>query len=235
MIVAEKKTTAVRSRKAGAPLHLLSVTFHHHLEARDIHHFSAAFAANSGWKEHDKGYPLIQFQVHDGRASVMAINEGARRLRLALQPSALKKFTLQGKHFPLSIKERQEEHGFRIRVLPQKQMVPYRIYRCLPLDSDNYRKYKKLFSFRERLLLLEHLLEVSLLNVLNATGQPRPASPKVKAIIHQVDHVTDLKAFGNPYVAFDMTFSTNVELPDRIGLGQKCSIGYGWIFRKKEP
>jgi hypothetical protein len=235
MIVAEKKPATVRRRKAGAPLHLLSVTFHHRLEARDIRHFSAAFAANSGWKEHDKGYPLIQFQVHDSRASVTGINEGARRLRLALEPSALKKFTLQGKHFPLSIKERQEEHGFRIRVLPQKQMVPYRIYRCLPLDSTNYAKYKKLISFRERLTLLEHLLEVSILNVLNATGQPRPASPQVKAVINQVDHIVDVPAFGKPHVAFDMTFSTNVELPDRIGLGQKCSIGFGWIFRKNEP
>lgn len=103
----------------------------------------------------------------------------------------------------------------------------YRIRRWLPLNAENYRKYREIEECTERISFLENILIANLLSFAKGIG------------IHiETEIQCKLSSLSEPYpvinkhvklMAFDVEFKTNMSLPDYVGIGKNASIGYGIV------
>jgi hypothetical protein len=176
-------------------------------------------------------YPLINYRIQNQAASLFGINEGAEAIDKLLRTKAFKEFRINGSPQPLHIFERQENSAFILSVLPKKQVYTYRIYNYLPLTPDNYRLYKTLPDFIQKVQFIEKLLANHLIAFANAVNWKIPANRRLEVSIQDMDRIKKTEVLDIPMMAFDMVFSCNALLPDRLAIGRKAAFGYGWLYR----
>lgn len=238
-------------------LHTLSITFNLPLKYEHIEAFRGAIAQAAGLDDelfhnhrndrsdqHDQNpetdttlpstyhqrYPLIHYRIHDGRASLMGINQGAVSIERLLRSGALKNFTVRGRRRPLEVVQRFQNQHITLDFVDEGQPWPcYRLYHYLPLTPDNYRQYKAFPTFTDRIQFLEKILANHLVAFARAVDwtftQPLQVS------IYDIDRVKKRPVLGTPMMAFDLVFTTNAHLPDRLAIGRKIAFGHGWFFR----
>lgn len=168
-------------------------------------------------------YPLIQYKRIQGKAAIVCLKEGTE---------AIGQFFSEGT-FTLNIGNRLVKMELE-SVLPRKcliqtwnSMFKYRIRRWLPLNSENYQKYKVMESISEKISFLEGILVANLLSFSKGMGIYME-----KEILCKLTSLHDpflIKNKGVKLMAFDIEFITNMSLPDYIGIGKNASIGYGII------
>lgn len=203
------------SQFRGAILHLLganpNVLFHNHTE--DNYRYS---------------YPLIQYKRIKGKAAIVCINNGTEEIGQLFS------------HGPFDIHIGNTPMTFEIeKIHPSKTLIKiwnsrfrYRINKWLPLNSDNYKKFAQLDGIAEQIIFLENILNGNILSMLKGLGihleQPL------------ISHITDISSpylIENKHVkmtAYNIEFTTNISLPDYIGIGKNASIGYGIVTQIKE-
>lgn len=207
--------------------------------------FRGAFAALAG-REHDvfhnhdndagsdreykHRYPLVQYRVHDGRAAVVGINEGADGLERLVKGRALEQFEMNGYAVPLEVVHSRKERGLSVAVLPGDEGRVYRIYHYLPLGPENYRDYKGLPSLVDKVRMLERLLQNHIVSMALGTGGVLGKDDVVQVVLQDIDRVQKVKVLGTAMMAFDVVFRVNVELPEGIGLGRKVAFGFGAVW-----
>ena len=170
-------------------------------------------------------YPLIQYKRLHGKAAVVCVDNGVDVIGqfLTCMPEELKIGTRV-------IKPKVE------RVIPSRNLVQiwdsvfkYRISRWIPLNGENYQKYKETEGMAERLLLLESILKGNLLSFLKGLDIYMEKELTVK--ITSMDEPYLISNKGVKLMAFNACFVTNLSMPDNIGIGKNASIGYGVITR----
>ena len=231
-------------------INTLSLTFNLPLHHEEIEFFRKGICAIAG-KDNDlfhnekleaerddpakyiERYPLIQYQVHGGKASVIGINEGAQALDCMERKGLLKAIKMPGHGRPieLGLIERRQDNNFALGKPTKSKSYNYRIYGYLPLNRENYKAYKGLADMKEKITLLEKLLGNHIISFSYGVGWEIPPEKKLKVSIIDLDRVKKLSVLGADMMGFDMVFSLNTLLPDRIGLGRKTAFGYGWIYR----
>src|SRR5207249_899377 len=89
-------------------------------------------------------YPLIQYQVHEGRASILGINQGADALAQLEKNNLSGEFRMPGNKNIISLKvtDRRQDSGFAMKMLAKNKTCVYRIYGYVPLNPENYAMYK---------------------------------------------------------------------------------------------
>lgn len=168
-------------------------------------------------------YPPIQYKQIGGRAAIVYVEEGIDHIEPLL--SAV----------PHSILIGSDERDCRMETIkPQETPVSihgglrsYRLHNWLPLNSENYIRYRRMGSLVERIQLLERILKGNILSFLKGVGI---------RVEEQIEvHITDiLRQEAVTYkmvelLALDIAFRANISLPDRIGLGKNASIGCGLL------
>ena len=125
------------------------------------------------------------------------------------------------------------------RIVPAKILMQtwkspfsYQIYRWLPLNKVNYKKYQETEGVIERVILLEAILKGNLLAMLKGLGIYLEDELKVK--ITNISESYILHNKGIALMAFNADFNCNLSIPDNVGIGKNASIGYGVIHRKKK-
>lgn len=203
------------SQFRGAILHLLgtnpNVLFHNHTE--DNYRYS---------------YPLIQYKRIKGKAAIVCINNGTEEIGQLFS------------HGPFDIHIGNTPMTFEIeKIHPSKTLIKiwnsrfrYRINKWLPLNSNNYKKFAQLEGIAQQITFLESILNGNILSMLKGLGihleQPL------------ISHITDISSpylIENKHVkmtAYNIEFTTNISLPDYIGIGKNASIGYGIVTQIKE-
>lgn len=173
-------------------------------------------------------YPLIQYKRIGGKAAIICIEEGADVIGQFLS------------HETGYVKiGRREAKCETDRIAPARILMQiwnhpfsYRIFRWLPLNKENYRKYQETEGVIERVTLLEGILRGNILSMLKGFD-----------IYLEDELVVNITNLSEPYVlhnkgiglmAFNADFKCNLSIPDNIGLGKNASIGYGVIHRKKK-
>lgn len=128
-----------------------------------------------------------------------------RPLTLAVADLRLQQYTLQA-----------WEHSFR-----------FELRDWLALNDANYARYLHTPDELDRLELLERILTGNILSMAKGLGWhiDRP----VKVRIHDCSPIRWLYYKGQRLAGFDLEFSTNVFLPDWIGLGKGVSLGFGVV------
>lgn len=106
----------------------------------------------------------------------------------------------------------------------------YKLSRWLPLNQDNYELFSSLESLQEKCAFLERLLVGNILSF--AKGVGIFFDSEVEASIVDIEMMGQYKFKNVNMLGFDVVFSTNVSLPQYVGLGKGVSLGFGMITNK---
>ncbi len=116
-------------------------------------------------------------------------------------------------------------HNFSLPILSKKKK--YSINDWIALNQDNFRKFQKLEALSRRLEFLEGILKANILSF--AKGVDWSVDKTIELEITNLRPEKRLNLKGNKLVGFDIDFSTNIMLPNYIGLGKSVSLGFGVV------
>jgi len=169
-------------------------------------------------------YPLVQYKVVDRTPMLLGVGEGAPLLvELFLQ---IKELELEGKAIPLhqkNIRSAKATVG-----VAEGELFRYRFKTLwMALNQRNYAAHQRAEE-RERQRMLDRILVPNMLSFLKGIGYREEGRILAKASTEgQATQFKDQKM-----LAFRGTFTTNMQLPDFIGLGKSVARGYGAIVRE---
>lgn len=173
-------------------------------------------------------YPVIQYKRVGTNPAIICLEEGVdeihhlfsnqcwdvrlneRPLTLAIKDMRLHQFTLQA-----------WEHSFR-----------FRIRNWLALNKENYDAYQQETGLAGRVTLLERILTGNILSM--AKGLDWRIDREVRVSIGSLSGLRLLRYKDQMLAGFDAEFTTNVFLPDFIGLGKGVSTGFGVVTRARD-
>ena len=172
-------------------------------------------------------YPVIQYKRIGSNPAIVCLEEGVdeihhlfsnaswdvrigdRPVQLRIKDMRLNQFTMQA-----------WEHRF-----------PFRIHNWLALNQKNYELYQEISGLADRVAFLERVLTGNILSM--AKGLDWRIDRDVMVRIEDLSPIRWLRFKDQLLAGFDAHFSTNVFLPDFIGLGKGVSTGFGVVTRKR--
>lgn len=200
----------------GAVIHSLgehpNVYFHNHLDDDKFRY----------------AYPLIQYKRLEGKAAIVCVEDGVDIIGQFLTE-------VDG---TLTIGDRQitcntgRIQPARILVQTWEEMFNYHISRWLPLNSQNYQRYKDIEGVVEKVSFLENILKANLLSMLKGLDIHLE-----KELILKITEISDSYLIHNKGVkmmAFNADFKCNLSIPNNIGIGKNASIGCGIVHQLRK-
>ena len=204
------------------------------LKTRDAHklrgYFGNLFKENSALLHNhfDDGslrykYPLVQYKVVENVPVLLGINEGGELLiSLFLKISEL---NIDGAIFPVYHKNIENK---KCKVEIVKDLFSYEFKTLyMGLNQKNYKIYID-ENETEKKLLLKKTLTANILSFFK--GIDYHAEERIMLTAELDEKKTKFK--DKNMIAFTGSFTTNVMLPDFIGLGKAVSRGFGCIVKK---
>jgi hypothetical protein len=182
---------------------------HHHLH----HHDKDSFYYN---------YPLIQYKQIDGRLLVLGIEE-CFQIVFNKIPKLDYITNKSGKKIKINSIELKTQK-FCIRQIDTKTYVFQNPW--IALNSNNFKKFVS-SSLPKKRLFFENILIGNILSMLK--GLDIFIDFRLSLIIKDI---VPIPIFLNntSFLAFKSTFSTNILLPEYIGLGKSVSKGFGTLI-----
>ena len=173
-------------------------------------------------------YPLIQYKRLEGKAAIVCVEDGVDIIGQFLTE-------VDG---TLTIGDRQVTcntgriQPARILVQTWEEMFNYHISRWLPLNSQNYQRYKGIEGVVEKVSFLENILKANLLSMLKGLDIHLE-----KELILKITEISDSYLIHNKGVkmmAFNADFKCNLSIPNNIGIGKNASIGCGRVHQLRK-
>lgn len=214
---------------------LLSVVFDTPIDPWELPQFRAAVAHKAGlehdlYHNHDNetgGYhyrlPLIQYKQDHGRPMLVCLNEGIEELHHFFSNPDWTLY-LNGRPAPVRI-ARLDVKQYRLSI--QEKNFRYHIRNWIALNDDNYATFQNLEGVVERLFFLEKVLQNQIIGLLDQLGYT-PEQPVAVKLLNLKDEkwVTYKRVKMR---SFSLEFQANVVLPDFLGFGKGCSVGWGIV------
>ncbi|MFN8394031.1 MAG: CRISPR-associated endonuclease Cas6 [Bacteroidia bacterium] len=212
----------------------LRVEFGMELSPPDIPLFRGAMGERMGHAEHlfhnhdaDGAeiyrYPLIQYKSIRGKAAIVALNEGADAMqRYFSQPE--RRLTVDGKTHEMTVDDLRMN---QVVLRTWNQQFHYRIQNWLALQDEPYKEYLATNSLARRATILEKRLTNTILTM--ARGLDWWVAEPIEVSIAQYWEGRSIRHKDVRFLAFNAEFSTNVFLPDYIGLGKGVAFGFGVV------
>ncbi len=211
---------------------LLIVKFKNQLTHDEVKYFRGAVIRNLSDKNvlfhnHEEeglryAYPLIQYKRMQNCAAIVCLNEGTEVIGNFF--STYQPHFMIGNH-PVEMKIDKLNPVFSTIAQTDNQMKTYQLTRWLPLNGKNYSIYHQLEGIAERVLFLEKILVA---NILACTKGLHIHLEK--QLVCKIQHIADsypVMHKGIRFMAFDLTFTANISLPDYIGIGKNASMDCG--------
>lgn len=170
-------------------------------------------------------YPLVQYRESGGYASLFCLGDGVvavESLLCAASSAEVRIGRREEKLFVDSETRRTDE------LVLSDEVQEYNIHRYLPLNQENYAKYKATDSIVDRYQMIEKCLVGNILSFAKSMGMFFEQQIKVKILDVANTHEYTYKKVR--MLGFDLRFKTNVVLPRYIALGKGVSIGFGEIY-----
>lgn len=172
-------------------------------------------------------YPFIQYKRLNGKAAITCVEEGADIIGQFMSET------------PDSIMVGPKELKCEVaRVLPARILVQtwnhtfnYHLSRWLPLNSKNYLLFKSTDDENERKAMLEKILKGNLLSMLKGIGIHLEDELLVRITSLSDSYIIYNK--GIALMAFNADFTSNLSIPNNLGIGKNASIGCGIIHQEK--
>jgi len=220
-------------RKELSRIKLFIVTFDFEIERRKIPAFRAAIIEKVGRENilfHNHlgqnfryGYPLIQYKAFRRNPTIVCINDGSEEILKFFEQTKWD-ILLNGKKANIEIKHLSFDYfncGF------SEKPVKYRIENWFALNETNFKRFIQLNNSKARIKFLERVI---IGNILSFAKSIRWNIDR--QIELTIDHFPEQHHFNfknHQMVGFDLSFITNIILPNLIGLGKSVSRGFGMI------
>ena len=221
----------------SAKSNILTIYFTNEISFHDLPLFRGAVISTVGQEQilfHNHAgdnfrysYPLVQYKRIGGKAAILCLCKGVDVIGefFAKNDSPLR---IGDKYEPFIV-EKSVPSTERIRIC--QDVFTYSIRKYLPLNKENYLKYKSMDSLVDKLSLLENCLTGNILSFGKSMGIHFDGNISVK--ITTIDNIRAYRYKDIKMQGFDIVFKSNVSLPNYMGLGQKVSIGFGTVCRIK--
>lgn len=196
------------------------------LQALD-HNAPLLFHNHTGADTFRFSYPLIQYKRLHGKAALTCIEEGVDEVgQLMMNTSG--RMNIGQREVECSVEKVQPA---RILVQTWNHSSCYKLHRWLPLNTKNYHLYQSMDNDNERMALLEQILKGNLLSMLKGLDIRIETELTVKITNLSEPYIIHNK--GVAMMAFNADFSSNLSIPNNLGIGKNASIGYGVVHQIK--
>ena len=213
----------------------LTLIFDIPLMQHQIAMWRGAIAEHAGWEEeafHNHAgakervhyrYPSVQYRSVDGQAAIFAMGDGVGAVQNMLLASD--GILMMGKRqYRLRIdKFKHNEHPLSMSA----EKKPYFLKNWLALNDHNFKEWDSMTSLTARTQKLEQILASNIIAFAKDIHWQLPQ--RLEVTLLQIRSTHTVKHKGVPMVAFDVSFSANIDLPDGLGLGKACSHGFGVV------
>ncbi len=219
-------------------LRTLLIKFDHSLSSSAVSAFRGAVIEKVGRENilfnhhiNDKQYlfkyPLVQYKSIRGKSAIYCLDAGVDEIHKFFNQKTWE-IWLKGKKVDLEI-DKLDLNNFTLNVW--NKSYDYALNKWLALSSKNYHKYKQQDNDIDRVEMLEKILTGNILAF--AKGVDWHIDKQIKVRIHEIRKAKNIKFKNTHLLAFDVDFSSNVFLPNFIGLGKGASRGMGMVNAKK--
>lgn len=217
----------------------LTIQFDYKIQNREIAAFRGAIASkvgkdNSWFHQHLEDeklayrYPLIQYKSIRKQASVLCLGTAVDEIHKLFNKEDWI-IHLKGKKVDLEI-DNLDLGNVTLNVWDKS--FPYALTNWLALNERNYQRFMAMENEIDQIEMLERILIGNILAFAKGVGWK--VEKEIKLRIHKIVNKKSLKYKNTQLLAFDVDFSTNVFLPNYIGLGKGASHGYGMVFTKNK-
>ena len=172
------------------------------------------------------GYPLVQYKVVDGVPTIVGLGEGAELLIGLFRE--IREIKIAGRTLRADDKELRVD---RVRAAFRSDDLLRYAFTTLymPFSAEVYQRYKVLESDVERTAFIKKSLQGHLLMAFK--GLDIRLQPSERIMVSPALSATTTLFKNQRMLAYRGEFTTNVELPDLIGVGRSTSRGFGTIQR----
>lgn len=172
-------------------------------------------------------YPLIQYKRIGGKAAIMCVGEGTEVIG---EFFSRQEISLQiGKRSIVC--EVDEIVAKYHNITITEELIPYRIRKWLPFNSENYETYMKAKGIVEKYQILEKIMTGNILSM--AKGLEMTIETPLCVKLEKIIDTYNVTFKGIKMMSFDLDFMANITMPDFLGLGKGVSHGFGNITSRK--
>lgn len=217
---------------------VLDISFENEIAVYEVPAFRGAIIETAGkentlfhnhlGKDYRFSYPLIQYKRIRKKPHLVCIEDGVDEvhhffenkqegLMLGDRPYELKVDSIRLNRFTMQVWDKS---------------FNYFIQDWLPFNQDNYKKYKEMTSELEQFEFLENILKGNILSFAKGIGWS--VDKEIKVRIGEIIRTNIISVKGVKREAYTLIFSTNVFLPNHIGLGRNASLGYGVLLQHRK-
>lgn len=172
-------------------------------------------------------YPLIQYKRIGGKAAIMCVGEGTEVIG---EFFSRQEISLQiGKRSIVC--EVDEIVAKYHNITITEELIPYRIRKWVPFNSENYETYMKAKGIVEKYQILEKIMTGNILSM--AKGLEMTIETPLCVKLEEIIDTYNITFKGIKMMSFDLDFMANITMPDFLGLGKGVSHGFGNITSRK--
>ncbi|MCF6183081.1 MAG: hypothetical protein L3J56_00400 [Bacteroidales bacterium] len=174
-------------------------------------------------KDYRFAYPLIQYKRINKKPHILCIEDGvdeAHKFFINRQEGLL----LGERPYELKV---DAIHLYKHEIKLNGALHKYNIKDWLPLSQKNYLEYKCLDTQIEKIKFLERILIGNILSL--AKGISWTIEEELKLNILEIKNTHKVKMKKTERLAFSLSFQSNIQLPNNIGLGRNVSLGFGTV------
>ncbi len=220
-------------------LKYLKVTFDAEIQEREVPLFRGAVAGKVGAEPvlfHNHlpdgslrhAYPLIQYKRLGKRPSILCFAEGVDQIHHYFSQSNWD-LQLGNRHVSMRI-DRLNLVNYSMKILESPKA--YQIKDWIALNQEDYKEFQKLEGIIAQVQFLESRLWKALSYFAKGVGFPQ-AEHSLRVIIDDLPYRRVVTLHKQKVSAFDVSFRTNLSIPDYTGVGKGVVVGMGVVSREK--
>ncbi|MEM6846090.1 MAG: CRISPR-associated endonuclease Cas6 [Bacteroidota bacterium] len=234
--ILEPASNGVEKIKSVAKLKTLKLRCNIPLYPRQVRQWRGAVIAATGqendlFHNHLDGkkdkvayrYPLIQYRCENKQAALWGMGEGVDTLHQWIL-SMHRPIKLDQKEYTVRISDLQVQETELVML---QELATYRIMDWLPLNPENYERWRKLDNLIGRVKLLEELLVGHIFAFLSAVNYQLPQRLEVKMLA--INNMRKVWVHDHHRLAINGLFRTNIILPPYTALGRSVAFGFGVV------
>jgi len=214
-------------------IRVLDVQFENEIKVWEVPAFRGAIIETSGKEnvlfhnhiksEYRYSYPLIQYKRIGKKPHLVCIEDGVDEVHHFFE-NKQEGLKLGERLYELKVEE-IKLNTFVMQVWDKS--FNYFLQDWLPLNQKNYQAFKAISSEIEQLEFLEQILKGNILSF--AKGVNWNIDKEIKLRIKNIVRTNILTVKKVKREAFTLNFSSNIFLPNYIGLGKNASMGFGVV------
>ncbi|CAN2040601.1 conserved hypothetical protein [Candidatus Magnetomoraceae bacterium gMMP-15] len=224
---------SIPPKKSSVKIKLFIVRFDFKIERRRIPAFRGAVIEKAGRENllfHNHlnqkfryGYPLIQYKSVNKNPTIVCIDQGAEDILKFFQQDNWD-LVIHDQKIKTRIKHVFADY-FECKLSPKP--LNYRIHNWFALNEKNFNKFIILNNQAKKAAFLERILIGNILTF--AKGINWNIDGQVEVKISDLPKIRSFSFKNHQMVGFDIDFTSNIILPEFIGLGKSVSRGFGMI------